>query len=381
MSVSIFILGLGEELWVRYVPKYLEAFGASVLVVGLYGVLKDSLDAVYQYPGGRLSDTLGTRNSLVLFSSLALCGYLIYFLSNTWFLVFVGTFFVMAWSSFSLPALFAIIGESLPKERRSIAFAVQSILKRVPIILAPPLGGLLIAWFGIVQGVKWALLVTMVLAVLTIILQWLGYERERAEEKIEFKGMISLFKSFNPMLKVLLASDILARLCEGIPEVFIVLYVLNVLQIEPYKFGLLISIQMATSILVYIPVAKLSDRIGRKPFVTLTFTFFSLYPLAIALSNDFVGLILAFIIGGLREIGEPPRKALIVDFAPEKAKGSGVGLYYLLRGLSVAPASFIGGLLYIIAPQFPFFTAFFIGASGAFLFTLVVKERYVSSAA
>jgi len=36
-SASVFLLGLGEELWKKFLPKYLEALGASTPVIGLFG--------------------------------------------------------------------------------------------------------------------------------------------------------------------------------------------------------------------------------------------------------------------------------------------------------------------------------------------------------
>ncbi len=56
---AILLLGLGEELWSSFVPKYLEALGAGVFVWTGYQAIKDLLDAVYQYPGGVLADRLG----------------------------------------------------------------------------------------------------------------------------------------------------------------------------------------------------------------------------------------------------------------------------------------------------------------------------------
>ena len=50
-SAAIFLLGFGEELWKKFIPKYLEALGASTTVIGLFGTASDFLDAVYQYPG------------------------------------------------------------------------------------------------------------------------------------------------------------------------------------------------------------------------------------------------------------------------------------------------------------------------------------------
>jgi MFS family permease len=130
-SAAVFLLGLGEELWKRYLPKYLEALGAGTLAIGLFGTLKDFLDAIYQYPGGWLADRLGRRKAFLIFVGLASLGYLIFLLSPSWIFVFVGLAFVMAWSSMASPAIFAVIGDALPKERRAMGFTVQSILKRI----------------------------------------------------------------------------------------------------------------------------------------------------------------------------------------------------------------------------------------------------------
>src|ERR1041385_6571893 len=128
LSAVLLVIGGGEELWTRFAPAFLQALGGSVFLVGCYGTLRDLLDAVYQYPGGLLADRLGRRRAPVLFSALAIVGYGFYLLapSPIWF--FIGTLFVMAWSSLSLPATFAIIGDHLPENRRAIGFGVQSIL-------------------------------------------------------------------------------------------------------------------------------------------------------------------------------------------------------------------------------------------------------------
>src|SRR5437763_39402 len=52
----ILLVGLGEGLWVRFLPQYLVVLGAGTWGVAVYGALKDLLDAVYQYPGGWLAD-------------------------------------------------------------------------------------------------------------------------------------------------------------------------------------------------------------------------------------------------------------------------------------------------------------------------------------
>jgi MFS family permease len=131
-----------------------------------------------------------------------------------------------------------------------------------------------------------------------------------------------------------------------------------------------------TAILIYVPSAKIAARVGRKPFVIATFFCFALYPITVILAHNFGALILAFIVGGLREIGEPSRKAMIVDFAGEQLRGRTVGLYYLVRNLSITPASAIGGLLWKVRPEIPFVIAGFIGVAGTLLFAVSVEEQH-----
>ena len=371
-----FLLGMGEELWTRFMPKYIELLGAGVLIVGLYGTLKDVLDAFYQYPGGIISDRLGHRKALVVFNILAIFGYVTYLLSGSWPMVFVGTLFVAAWSSLSLPATFSIVGDSLPQSKRAIGFATQSIIRRIPIIIAPPLGGLLLARAGFGPGMKVGFAVTIVLAVIAVFVQRRFYTKADAPPKqpapVVRESLSDQVKCMDPRLKRLLVADILARFAEGIPKAFIVLYVLNIAGASTEGFGLLTSLSMAVSVAVYIPIAKLADASRNKnQYVTLTFIFFALFPLVLALSRSVPMLALAFIVMGLREIAEPARKAMIVDLSRAHCAGRDVGTYYSLRQIAVMPASLIGGLLWRVSPQTPFYVAFVVGVIGAAVFAIL----------
>jgi MFS family permease len=374
-SAAVFLLGLGEELWKKFLPKYLEALGASTPIIGLFGTAEDFFDAVYQYPGGWIADRLGRRRAFLIFIALASTGYAVYYFASSWPLVFVGLAFAMAWQSMASPAIFAVIGDSLPQERRAMGFTLQSILKRVPIVIAPIIGGTMIASLGIVNGVHAGLLITLALAAVTLLLVLKVNVAIKASAATNIAGV---WRSFHTALKRLLISDVIIRMCEGMTGVLTILYVTNVQGFSTARYGTLIGIQMIVSILVYIPAGKIADRIGRKPFVIVTFFSFALFPLAVMLAPNFGFLILAFVIGGLREIGEPSRKAMIVDSARDDLRARSVGLYYLIRSLSITPAAAIGGLLWKISPQVPFVVAGVIGLIGTVVFTLTVEEKYAS---
>lgn len=378
MSVAVFLLAFGEELWSSFLPKYMEALGASVALIALFGTFKDFLDAVYQYPGGIISDRLGSRNALVAFAAMTAGGYAIYLFSTRAWMVFVGVTLVMAWSSLGSPAIFALMGEALPSEHRTIGFSLQSLLKRLPIVFAPALGGGLILRWGMLRGVRLGLGIAILMAIITLLLQRRFYVPTTpsfpTSESSGSSGFRT-FQSFSRPLRRLLLSDIFARLAEGMAEIFLVLYALNVVGLNPKQFGLLIGIQMATAILGYFPAALLAARWGRKPLVAMTFLCFALFPLMVVLAKNFAQMTAAFVVGGLREFGEPARKAMIVNLVDERARGRHVGLYYLIRNIAVTPAAAWGGLLWrAISPPATFYTAFVCGLIGVALFSLAVNE-------
>jgi MFS family permease len=369
----MFLMGLGEELWKRFVPKYLMALGAPISAVGFYGTARDLADGLFQYPGGWVADRFGRRRALRVFVALAAIGYAFYLTAPHWAFVFVGLGFVMAWSSAASPTLFAIVGDALPKERRTMGFTVQSILRRVPIMIAPALGGLLIVAFGTRVGVRSGLGLALVLAAITFALvRRIELPRTIDREPVQI-GQV--WRSLAPPLRRLLASDILVRLCEGLADVFVVLYAIDIVGITPVQFGTLVATQMATAIACYVPAATIARRTGRKPFVIATFVAFALFPLAVAFATGFWSLALAFVVAGLREIGEPARKAMIVDLAQPGLRARTVGLYYLVRGLSVSPAAAIGGILWAVRPSLTFVAATVIGLIGAATFAVTVRPE------
>jgi MFS family permease len=266
------------------------------------------------------------------------------------------------------------VGDALPKERRALGFTVQSILRRIAIAVAPTFGGLAIAAYGVIDGVHIGLGLTVALGAITLATVGrvnIPVERDQVPTNIR-----TVWRSLPEPLRWLLTSDILVRTCEGLVDVFIVLYALNIIGISAPAYGVLIGVQAATAIVSYLPVARLADRTGRKPFVIATFVAFAFFPVAVVLAYDFPTLLLAFVVGGLREVGEPARKAMIVDLVRPSLRGRSIGLYYLIRSLAIAPAALVGGLLWSVTPSLPFWLAGAIGVIGVVTFVATVEERY-----
>jgi len=374
VAAAMFLLSLGENLWKAFLPKYLQALGAPVLAIGLFGTVRDFLDGAYQYPGGWIADRYGRRRALLLFVGLASIGYVLYALASSWPFVFAGLFFSMAWVSMASPTLFAVVGDALPQGRRAIGFTVQAVLKRLPILVAPTLGGLAIAAYGVRGGVRLGLVTTLALAAVTLaVVARVRIPVLRDKAPIGIRGV---WRALPSPLRWLLLSDVFVRTCEGLVDVFLVIYATNVVGVSAPEYGALIAVQMATAILVYVPASKIADRAGRKPFVIATFLCFAAFPFAVVLARSFFALALAFVVGGLREVGEPARKAMIVDLSRSDIRARSIGLYYLVRSAAIAPAAFTGGLLWNVDPSTPFLVAGAVGIVGTVLFSATVEERY-----
>ena len=315
LLLAIMVIGAGEELWMRFVPKYLQALGAAPFIIGLYDAIKTLLGAIYAWPGGIVADRFGHRRALIAFNVVSVIGYTVVLVVPHWGAVLAATFLFLAWSCFSLPATFSLIGAALHEQKHAMGIGVQSVIKRLPIIIGPVCGGVLIDSFGIVIGVRIALAITIVLGIGTMLLQ-----RRLGEEKSEmpFQGLRfwRVVSDFPPALRRLLVSDILIRFCERIPYAWVVIYAMDNAGMTATQVGVLTAIEVATSVLCLIPAAYLADKYGREPFVITTFVFFTAFPLALLAAHDFAWLSLAFAMRGLKEFGEPARKALIISHAP-----------------------------------------------------------------
>lgn len=244
--------------------------------------------------------------------------------------------------------------------------------------LGPILGGVCIGLWGERDGVRLAFVCAFVLAIVATILQQILIEEDPPKSAVGLsskapeKNPVKLFREMSPSLKRLLISDILVRFCEQIPYAFVVVWCMKIIAepVSALSFGVLTVIEMTTAMLVYIPVAHLADKTTKKPFVVITFGFFTIFPVVLLFCHSFMWLVLAFILRGLKEFGEPTRKALIMDLAPEDRKAAMFGLYYLLRDIVVSIAAFGGAFLWQIGPSTNFMVAFLFGVAGTAFFAL-----------
>jgi MFS family permease len=387
LLVALVLAGTGEKLWLGFAPKYIETLGGGILVIGLFDALQTFLGAIYAYPGGWLTDHWGQRRSLLLFSLISIAGYILVLVWQHWLALLLGSFLFLAWSALSLPATLSVIASSLQSHRHTMGVGVQSMIRRVPMMLGPLIGGWLLTRFGWTDGVRHALALCITMSLLTAAFQWFMFEPEtgradlpvspniEAAQQLPTLSFPIVVKSFTPALRELLVSDILIRFCERIPYAFVILWAMDHGGLTAQQFGCLVTFEMVTAMFCYIPVAHLADKHGRRPFVLVTFVFFTLFPVTLLWAHSFAWLALAFVVRGLKEFGEPARKALIIGEAAPELRARTYGAYYLIRDCTVTSGSFLGAWLWSVSPQANFIGAAICGALGTIWFWWFIYRK------
>jgi len=365
----VVLVGMGEKMAERFLPVYLIALGAGLQMPGVLNAMDNLLSALYSFPGGYLSDRLGHKRALLVFNLIALFGYAIVVAFPSWWAVFVGSVFFLSWTAISLPATMGLVAEVLPQNKRAMGVSLHSLVRRIPMALGPIVGGILIDRFGARSGVRIAFLAAMALGVVSIFVQ-----QRLIEEAVSKVGPMAeksprrVLAGMSGPLKVLLVSDILIRFAEQIPYAYVVIWCMSGVGVSGFQFGVLTTVEMVTAMLIYVPVAYFADRSAKKPYVIASFVFFALFPLALMFTSSFAMLVPAFVLRGLKEFGEPTRKAMILDLAPEGRKAGTFGAYYLARDLVVSLGALSAGYLWAISPRVNLLVATVCGVAGTAVF-------------
>jgi len=376
LLAAIFMIGAGEELWMRFVPKYLQSLGATVLVIGLYDAIRTLLGAIYAYPGGVIVDRWGHRRAFLAFNIVSIIGYALVLLIPHWGAVIAGMFLFLSWSCFSLPATFSLVAAALEANRHSMGIGVQMVIKRLPIMIAPFFGGILIDRFGVIGGVRIALVISIVLSCATIFVQREIVDEPKTEAAPpESWNFFRSLREFNSPMRRLLLSDILVRFCERIPYAWVVIFAMDYVGVSGKEIGVLTAVEMLAATLCIIPTSYFGDRYAREPFVIATFVMFTLFPISLILSRSFSVLLIAFAIRGLKEFGDTSRKALIIGYCDPARCGQMIGAYYLVRDVIVSIGAIIGAYLWALGAELNLLVAAGLGIAGTLFYIKTIRDQ------
>lgn len=391
--VVIGCLGLSEEIWSNFLAIHFRdqsgaatAAGAvleAVTYMGVVAFAKNLLEGFGYIIGGSIAHRMGPRVALAVSAAPMAMGFMLMLSTRQPWAIAAGALLMTNWEPLSVPATFDVVGSEVPKNRRTIAFAVQSIQKRLPKVIGPALGGVVFAAVG-----YWLnLTLAFAFVGLAVVLQLALTRRMRPKPEPVHTSLRSVLKEMPRELRQLLRAEILIRWGDWFARDFAVLYVVSLLTTQwgwteraaATTAGYLLSIMAGTALATYVPIAKWVDRSSSpRPFIGTTFLLFSLFPICLVLLPKIcgawglpvmAGLVVTYIVNGLREIGEPARKALISTGFPAPIRARAVGLYWGLRSFAFCPAPIVAAILWHrIGPDATFLIGGGIGLLGTVWF-------------
>jgi len=408
LSLAMFAFSLGFQMTNRFLPEYMVALGASGFVVGLFGTAGNVISAVFPYPGGALSDRVGSRYALTLFGLISTLGFGVWLVAPSlgavtvagvtvqpWIWIFVGLLFAQGWKSFGLGATFAVVKQATDPSQLAAGFASTETFRRTAFLVGPVLAAVLIGLHPeFTVSFRYVLAVAVLFGVVGTVAQHVLYDADDDSIGGSFAGIAQIRRDLREMpapLRPLLVGDTLVRFANGMVYVFFVLVVTQfyavgfettvalgsasyAVDLSPAAFfGYLLGVEMLVALLSMVPAAKAAERVGLKPIVALGFAVYALFPLVLIGGPDVLTpllplswvMVLVFAFSGLRFAGLPSHKALIVGPAERGSGGRVTGTYYLLRNTVVIPSAALGGYLWEFAsPEVAFTIAAAIGVVG-----------------
>jgi MFS family permease len=418
LSLAMFAFSLAFQMTNRFLPEYMVALGASGFVVGLFGTFGNIISALYPYPGGAISDRIGSRYALTLFGLISTVGFGVWLVApnigaftiagvtiQPWIWIFVGLILAQAWKSFGLGATFAVVKQATDPSRLAAGFASTETFRRTAFLIGPVLAAVLIGLHPqFTVSFQFVLAVAVVFGILGTVIQHVLYDASDDSFGGSFEGVDRIRQDLREMpepLRPLLVGDTLVRFANGMVYVFFVLVVtqffavgLNTtvslggfsydVSLSPQAFfGYLLGVEMLVALLIMAPAAKIAERVGLKPVVAVGFAVYAVFPIVLIYAPQLAGpvlplstvMIAVFAFSGLRFAGLPSHKALIVGPAERGAGGRVTGTYYLLRNTIVIPSAAVGGYLWdFVSPEVAFSIAAVIGVIGTGYFLVFGKE-------
>nr|WP_272913202.1 MFS transporter [Halapricum salinum] len=418
LSLAMFAFSLGFQMTGRYLPEYMTALGASGFVIGLFGTVGNVISALYPYPGGAISDRLGSRYALTVFGLVSTLGFAIWLVApnigtitlggvvvEPWLWIFVGLVFAQAWKSFGLGATFAVVKQATDPSRLASGFASTETFRRIAFLVGPVLAAVLIGLHSdFTVSFQYVLAVGLAVGLLGTVVQHVLYDASEDSFGDSFDGIDQIRRDLREMpteLRPLLVADTLVRFANGMVYVFFVLVVTQFyavgfdasgslagfgydVSLSPAAFfGYLLGVEMLVALLTMVPAARIAERVGLKPVVALGFAVYGIFPVVLIAGPDALSsvvplqwaMVVIFAFSGLRFAGLPSHKALIVGPAEQGAGGRVTGTYYLLRNTVVIPSAALGGYLWdFVSPEAAFTLAAVVGLVGTGYFLVFGKE-------
>jgi MFS family permease len=394
IAITTSMITLCDMCWRPFWPLYLKnALGASVWSISVLSMLSQSERLIFQLPGGLLADRFGRRKIIVYGTALRIFTPMLYLWATDWITV-IPALLLNGVTSIYMPAFNAIIADSLPEDERGAGYGAYRMITSMPRIFSPVVGGYLLDRMGLEEGFRLFMYFSIVVnAIVTyarhkIITETLFDEEEmkkKAKKRVPLKEMVvdtmTLGRNVWVMVLVAVISAFGARMVFDL----VAIYAQDIIGLSYTQLGMVSTIGGVITSALALPGGMLSDRVGRKPIISISRFLTPISMFGITLAGNFNQYIIAQATNSLSEAlggggrmgnaGGPAWQALVADLVPKEKRATVMGTIGTITGVVAAPASLAGSWLWNnLGPVWPFRASAITGLVAVGIFMIGVKE-------
>jgi len=391
LVISWVIMDLAMEMpqpnFQAYVAETLQGPDMALGVIGLANFLGM---AAVAFPGGYLADKYGRRWLITTMTFGMALSWLFFALAPTWHFILLGSVI----SSLCLiyqPALFALVQDSLPPERRGMGSSIIQLIHGTFSTPGPIIAGFLLLQFGLGWSMRIIYLSMTALYLTAAVWRLRLKETVTSREPIRFRYFISAYpkaikesvgvwKKLPRSMLWLLIVQTTVMFSTSLTGVINQIYALNILGVTLEQWWLVFIPMLLTVVVASIPIGKAVDKFGRKIPLILGLFVLSGGTMIFA-HGDFLTVMISMSLFGIAQLlVMSSAMALSTDLVEPVNRGKVVGLRnfvgYIVMGFGMLLGNYLfleGTLLSV--PALPFYTAFLLIIPQLFIVLFLVHEK------
>ena len=392
LNPNVFFLGLvsfftdiSSEMIFTLMPLFLSnILGAATIIIGLIEGITESAAALLKVFSGWISDRLGKRN-IVTFTGYALSALAkpFMYVASTWGIV-VGIRFADRFGKGIRSApRDALIADSLTSSERGRGFGFHRMMDTagaaVGLITAAVVVYTLQArTMNLVSATYQTLVIIGVIPAILALFMFIFIRDIRKKTEcntiITIEGKSVMGGILNRRFYTFLVITLIFTLGNS-SDAFLILRAQNMGSCVLDIILMLITFNISYA-LFSIPAGVVSDRLGRKYVIAIGWAIYALTYVGLAILSASWQIWLFFVLYGIYYgLAEGVTRAFVADLVPIESRGMAYGIFHGMVGITLMPASIIGGWLWqTYGPSVTFYAGAGLSALALVLLLLLIRK-------
>ena len=312
---------------------YVQALGGSMVEIGIVNSLRP-LTALFAYPiAGYLAHRYSRIKVIAATIYLTAPFWLIYVFATDWRGLALGNL-MLGLMTFYFPAANSLMADSIPPDKRGLAYSLWWAIPSAVGILSPYIGGYLTTRYGVVPAMRFLYVLTFVVSITNGTMNLKFMKEPPREEREEgnpgvlrmlvdsYRDMLAVLAWLPRGLKAFAVMLVLGFFFNNMMASYWVIYSVEALGMTKLQWGAVLLIAAVVNVVLLLPAGMIVDRMGTKRTLTVALAAAAIPLLLFPFSRGFWDVTLIFVAltmaNSVLTSGAP---ALMAQMVPSEMRG------------------------------------------------------------